>query len=675
MKLDVQFETEPLLLVVDNSFTNKSMLNGSRLLFFGNQTPAYTDEEDKEDKRLNWLCDQICEVLEHEDVPFMVVQQNLLSPSYKNSGIRLVSHTRLSKNEKLNQLPIIILTDRANDQLFPKSQLGWEELAPLYSKGVRFTPENDKERRYAKNDSLLIQEIEKLYGTLTRDGKNEVDVLEFKDPDKPVIPTSKPEGSNHQLTNDWGAYRLIQAAGLTPAHEYRKHLYFKYLQQSSKEPSPADKELFKDRINLNPNILLIDDNYQKGWKNSIEEIFNKCLLNEGCKVTVNPLEYADSVLLLLDEENGKREIDKYDIVYLDLRLPKNENNRSNPLSEQGIRVLNAIKKINPTIPIIMFTASTKATNMDDLYELGADGYFVKEFPETRIDADFSKKNLEGFIKTTRNCLQKGILLRPYWKRIQSIKTNNLIRGCERIIDGNQTKFEQRIIERLTMFVGLLKKAYEQTVFDQNTFFYDQYETAFLTLWSCLNEILEAYFEKKQESGEEVWTLVNQNPKIIFLHKVGYNGFCIYEITTPALTVKERSRENIVNILTRDPKYKADYQNNTQIQVAFLIDKSTVIRDAFYTGLSKRNATLYDLNTALGKNMFDKEWDKVKKNFLPIINKSNFKRNKLNLTHASDSRADYVRTARESKEKVNNEEINNLFKAVLLLITGDFPGKI
>ena len=50
-----------------------------------------------------------------------------------------------------------------------------------------------------------------------------------------------------------------------------------------------------------------------------------------------------------------------------------------------------------------------------------------------------------------------------------------------------------------MFIGLLKKAYEQTTFDEKAFFYSDYELAFLTLWSVLNELQESLFDKDQPS--------------------------------------------------------------------------------------------------------------------------------------------------------------------------------
>jgi hypothetical protein len=144
--------------------------------------------------------------------------------------------------------------------------------------------------------------------------------------------------------------------------------------------------------------------------------------------------------------------------------------------------------------------------MDDLYEAGADGYYVKEHPDTASDSEFSIKNYENFIQTIENCLNKGAFLRPYWKALTMIesefkKENSLIQE-KQLSNGNSSNFKGRIKERITMFIGLLKKAFEQTAFDEEAFLYSEYELAFLTLWSVLNEFEEAYFKKIQGMEQE-----------------------------------------------------------------------------------------------------------------------------------------------------------------------------
>ena len=679
MNLEVSFSQEPLLLVADDKFSNQSMLAliKSKRILFGNQIPV--NIVNNEDERLDWVSAYISNLVKEREILFLVVQQNFIG---RDTGIRLISHLRLSEDKKINRLPIIILTDKEIDKLVPKSQSAWEKIAPLFSLGVRSTPEQDKEKRYAKNDSLLIQEIEKLHTELTKDGKNEVNLDQFTEYENPEIPIGKPTASSHQVTNDWGAYRLIQAAGLPPKHTYPKHLYFKYLQRSAVEPYPIDKKTFEAKISRNIRILLIDDNHDKGWKTSIELILNECLLVDGCSATVDTQDYADEIdLLLLKSENGNCLIDDYDLVYLDLRLPENSVSRVNPTPENGKVVLGKIKRHNPTIQVIMFTASTKATNMDDLYEMGVDGYFVKESPETRNDPDFSKSNLEGFVKTTRNCLEKGALLQPYWKRIEEIKKNNLINGNERDIDGVKTKFEERIIERLKMFVGLLKKAYEQTKFDRDKFLYDEYETAFLTLWSCLNELQNFHFTRQKIAfpvgiyGEQsslnrhpngarsildscVSWKINIDSSFYINYLVSYNSSDAVVESRPGYA-ELKPYSNFKQIAVRNPITKKWEDCYPYFEFGILQEISSKEVDIYKQKLSLNVAFIINQLRPLNK-------EAIFGNLVRI----NHARNHLHLTHGDEENDDFTLTMKEV-ERFDKQNIDNLFKIIFLLVTGKY----
>lgn len=50
-----------------------------------------------------------------------------------------------------------------------------------------------------------------------------------------------------------------------------------------------------------------------------------------------------------------------------------------------------IKKINPGIQVIIFSATNKVWNLQALQEAGADGFIIKESPENSIDPNFTKK--------------------------------------------------------------------------------------------------------------------------------------------------------------------------------------------------------------------------------------------------------------------------------------------
>lgn len=375
-------------------------------------------------------------------------------------GLILGHHIRLHPG--LRQIPIVFI---GQEPLLSIWKLAPELSHILLVKGVRYCSTQED-----ASNSL---------GRL----KSEIK-LDYKESflNKISIPVPEEHQGRHGVANQWGAHRMAQVAGIEEKIEYKypKTLYFKYLLAQAQKPEKQELKF--------PNvkkILFIDDNYQKGWKDCLEGLFG-----EGTIEAYVSWQEAE-----VKGEDKKIKDGEYDLIFLDFYLSEQDRKGA------GQDILEIIKGkknendqevhkgLNPVVPVIMFTASNKAWNMDKLYEAGADGYYVKEHPDNAHDADFSVGNFKNFHKTVQNCLTKGELLRKYWVKIDEIEAKSII------IDKSGQLNKKRIQERLMMFLGLLKKAYEQTHFDKQTFFYSEWELAFLTLWSTLNEIQEVYYEK------------------------------------------------------------------------------------------------------------------------------------------------------------------------------------
>src|SRR5690606_20961728 len=240
-----------------------------------------------------------------------------------------------------------------------------------------------------------------------------------------------------------------------------------------------------DKVNLSSHlekkkVLLIDDNFDKGWQAVIEKIF------EPAKVDV--AEDFEKV----NQFGNLKDLNPYDLIFLDLRLPKiikKEIEYNN-----GIDLLKKIKKCYPQIPVIVFTASNKSWTREAVLNYGADGMYVKESPEYAGDQNYSKENFINFEKSVRETLEKYKVLRPYWEAIQIILKDQTFLSLP---EKGSSNFKSRIEERLMMFYGLLKRGFEQTEFNEKQFHFSDYELAFMTLWSVLNEISEANYNKSQ----------------------------------------------------------------------------------------------------------------------------------------------------------------------------------
>ncbi len=63
-----------------------------------------------------------------------------------------------------------------------------------------------------------------------------------------------------------------------------------------------------------------------------------------------------------------------DVVLLDIRLD----------NEDGLDALQEIKRANPSLPVLIFSASEDLNDMSRAHRLGADGYLVKTLPKDEL---------------------------------------------------------------------------------------------------------------------------------------------------------------------------------------------------------------------------------------------------------------------------------------------------
>lgn len=220
---------------------------------------------------------------------------------------------------------------------------------------------------------------------------------------------------NHSVANEWGIYkwsRTINAKNddiLNIEKKFEDVLYFKYLKTIY--PINISEVLTEDKLKLeykgNPTILYIDDDANKGWR----EIFEKIMFE------VNDIDF----LHLDDEfnEKSKKEIidismntireENADIVILDFRLHKDDFLQTSIEDVTGYKILKEIKEYNKGIQVIIFSATNKIWNLQALQKAGADGFIIKESPETSLINGFTIQSLENMLDTINLSLERGFL--------------------------------------------------------------------------------------------------------------------------------------------------------------------------------------------------------------------------------------------------------------------------
>ncbi len=266
---------------------------------------------------------------------------------------------------------------------------------------------------------------------------------------------------SHSIANEWAIYRWSFAINHFDEdiekiiYNVENKLHFKYLSTiyPVADITPIPLEKLEIAYEGKPTILLIDDEAQSGWY----ELFLR-IIGE-----INQIEN----LFHLDEEfnsKNKEEIIEIsinkiielqcDLIFLDFRLHEEDTFTSNFEEITGIRILREIKKYNPGIQVIIFTASNKAWNMQSLLDAGADGFIIKESPFNTIDNSFTSNSIKKFTTLLQECLQMKFLKTAY-KLLEminkhlntiSISTNiSGIGGLEKLNFKNQINLQCQLI--------------------------------------------------------------------------------------------------------------------------------------------------------------------------------------------------------------------------------------
>ena len=318
----------------------------------------------------------------------------------------------------------------------------------------------------------------------------------------------------HSIANQWGAdvlSRIVLGADTDNAliKQARQSLYFKYVLALTLSEDVISSLLSKEgtseeigrlmTINASgKKILLIDDEADKGWKDVIGRILNNSNL-----ITFNQ-QTADYTNL---SEDIKKEIEKEDadLIFLDLRIngvAEDTDEHIRPYDFSGMKVLKAIKKINPGLQVIMLTASNKAWNMKALVDAGADGYYIKESPEYAFSAEYSIANANNLVKQIERCLEKKYLCKIY-TGIKKLKST--LDSC-----GQSQYFCNRIKNHLNISYILLSQAKTK----------QDFAFAYITLEQIVEVITNEFISKNRnqyiikESGDVCVNWEIQNGKCV-----------------------------------------------------------------------------------------------------------------------------------------------------------------
>lgn len=402
-----------------------------------------------------YISKEIINELKNKEFDTIFIKDNLTSNYLELYGLRVAYHIRLSSELADKRFtPIVIISD------FDENTLNRFTLEAniLFTNGV-YLCKNTKEdiKKYQSLELKGVTDYDKF-----------IDNIEVSPP--------KDTSGSHNIANKWSIYKLAELLYVKSEAIYKNkceienELYFKYIKAKYLKNTNNSLEIIKPT--KKGNILLIDDEWNKGWS----DVLKNALLKDGLEFDTFEYDFKDksdfNLIVQLNHKDLKKQVEKSDVIVLDLRLLESDHENEDVDSYSGIKILQKIHEINAGIQVIMLTATSKSTILEKLYEKKILGYIKKEHPEDKsID---TVENINKFINLVDKGLEKKYL-KEIWKIQQNILLNeNLsddisleIKSIFEILDSNMENKFNFVVLTFTKIFESLSKIY----IDENTMQY------------------------------------------------------------------------------------------------------------------------------------------------------------------------------------------------------------
>lgn len=318
------------------------------------------------------------------------------------NGLRLASHIRCTPSK--NQLKRIFIYGFVSIDML----LDNEYFNVLKTKNVQLVDYNKKSFQVATELSHTSLNFDKL--------PSEISKLKLNSPSNYI--------DNHSISNEWAIYQWAKTITCEDTEELQSlflnvqyNLYFKYLRTihpiSEVDRIPHEKLIIED--NNSSKVLLIDDECEKGWDEifaHLGDINNIYVESIGGDFKSRSAEDVISESIKTINDND------IDVVFLDFRLILNDFSENKVDEITSVKLLKEIKKINPGIQVIIFSATNKIWNLQILQKAGADGFVLKD---SGLQCN---NNILDFILQFETSLHKANWLKMLYGKFSNILNNS-----------------------------------------------------------------------------------------------------------------------------------------------------------------------------------------------------------------------------------------------------------
>ncbi len=374
--------------------------------------------------------------------------------------IKMLDHIRLLNDKKLNRVPVSVVncTTNISDLIIERD----DGVEPFQDNNIDIFP----------SESLSNINLQKIIG---------------------VIGNDKPFAEHHGLANEWGQYRLLSQLNLNgefdvDLNEIRQNLsevrYFKKLLLNEKKESPINgiddrfKLLLNNLRDKKLNVAIIDDKVKNGWDKAYGAIFQN-----------------SDVISFDESENNKfdtKTSSDFDLIILDLRLEEEVTHDDSEIfgieEISGIKLLIEIKKCDPSVPVIICTASNKSWSYDAAINAGADGFWTKESPDFGMSLDYRFNNTLDLLNTIDKVLKWSADIRPMYRAMSEI--------ADDVNEINVPVGKSISVKTKIVFSQLHS---QRSKFIENHYGQSGLTTAYLAICSLVNDAVSFFRRKVDEN--------------------------------------------------------------------------------------------------------------------------------------------------------------------------------
>ncbi len=426
----------------------------------------------------------------------------------------------------------------------------------------------------------------------SRDKANPLEETDLRDLVGEILKQPPSSVSRHDMANKWGPALLMKGLELlghkpgvaskklqlTLLEDLAYKVWDRQVDQAKILTSAKGHEAFTkhrkwlDNCNTTYRVLLVDDMLDKGWKAVYEEFFSLGRPNpvvfEYASSTVEALE------LIQNPTSKEGTLLKWDLVMLDLRLEPAETARAHLadadsiMELSGMKILQAIKEQDPTLPVILATASEKAYSYDAVLQEGADGYWIKDGPERVEQLEHVRSNTISLLKLVNRNRSAASDFRPVYrygheiiylfKNLSEKQQNSRIlsefykskRDYERFMKNIQTT-SLNISHKIDMLYAILhtNPSHYLEVMQRN----NRWQLAFLISYSLINDFklqLMVFSKSGRDAATGVKFLLPDKPIIEYDISTMYNGDDVNGL------------EKLYNLIVNDGKFHVHHRSRT-----------------------------------------------------------------------------------------------------------------